>query len=137
MLQAFRESAQCEYEHLKIVIFRVMQEALNNIAKYSEAESATVSLANKRGTLELTLADNGKGFDLESVLAVEESGRGLGLTSMKERAELSDGSFSIESSIGKGTRIRACWKVGQQATTPLEYPPPVLTDTSTGMRGRA
>jgi len=107
-------------EHLKIVMFRVMQEALNNIAKYSEAESATVSLVGRDGAIELIIADNGKGFDVEGALAVEESGRGLGLTSMRERAELSGGAFLLESAIGEGTRLKVCWKVGRQTAALLD-----------------
>ena len=59
----------------------------------------------------MALQDNGRGFNLEEVLSVDTAKRGFGLTSMKERAELSGGSFAIESSVGEGTTIRATWKI--------------------------
>jgi len=94
---------------LKTTIFRVSQEALNNVAKHSKATDVTLSLQKANGMLELTIQDNGQGFNMEDVLSRGSSGNGLGLTSMRERVELSDGSFSIESRIGEGTIIRASW----------------------------
>jgi len=94
---------------LKTTIFRVSQEALNNIAKHSKATNVTLLLQRANGMLELTIQDNGQGFNMEDVLSRGSSGNGLGLTSMRERVELSDGSFSIESRIGEGTIIRASW----------------------------
>jgi PAS domain S-box-containing protein len=94
---------------LKIVIFRVVQEALHNIAKYSEAELVNLFLGKTKGKIELTIEDNGVGFDLQSTLSSENEKRGLGLASMKERTELSGGIFTIESAREVGTTIRACW----------------------------
>jgi signal transduction histidine kinase len=51
------------------------------------------------------------GFDLEEILSPERSKRGLGLSSMRERTELSGGAFTIESTPGKGTTIRASWPI--------------------------
>lgn len=96
-------------EPLKIVMFRLIQEACNNIAKYSEADSATIALVETGNVLELTITDDGKGFEPESVLTMDYSGSGLGLTSMRERTELSGGSFVLESSLGKGTKLQARW----------------------------
>ncbi len=95
---------------LKIVIYRVLQEALNNIAKHSHADLVRLYLRKTDGKIALVISDNGRGFDLEHVLSVKKSRRGLGLTSMKERAELSGGTFSIESSKGSGTTLLASWK---------------------------
>ena len=97
-------------DSLKIVIYRLLQEALNNIAKHSQADLVRLSLKETDGKIELAIYDNGRGFDLGHVLSVEESKRGLGLTGMKERTELSEGSFSIESSKGAGTTVRASWQ---------------------------
>ena len=55
--------------------------------------------------------DNGQGFDLEKVLASGNTNRGLGLTNMRERIELSGGSFEVESTKGKGTIVRGWWPV--------------------------
>jgi PAS domain S-box-containing protein len=98
--------------HLRTAIFRVMQEALNNIAKHSKADLVHLSLQKTDGTIELAIQDNGMGFNLMEVLSVEGSKRGLGLTSMRERTELSGGSFVIESTRGRGTVIRALWPPG-------------------------
>ena len=95
---------------LKIIIYRVLQEAFNNIAKHSEADLVLLSLRKKDGTIELAVEDNGLGFNLEDLLSVESPKRGLGLASMKERTELSGGFFAIVSTRGKGTIIRATWK---------------------------
>jgi PAS domain S-box-containing protein len=98
---------------LKIVIFRVTQEGMNNIAKHSKADLVHLSLRKMDGRIELVLKDNGQGFDLKKVLGSESTKRGLGLTSMRERTELSGGSFNIESSKGKGTIVRASWPLNQ------------------------
>jgi len=94
---------------LKIVIFRVTQEAMNNIAKYSKADLARLSLRKLDNRMELAIQDNGQGFNPEKVTGSESGRRGLGLTSMRERVELSGGSFYIESFEGNGTTIRAAW----------------------------
>lgn len=94
---------------LKTIIYRVLQEAFNNIARHSEADLVRLSLKKTNGAIGLTVEDNGLGFDLQDVLAGESSKRGLGLASMKERTELSGGSLSIESTRGAGTIIRASW----------------------------
>ncbi|MBI5602948.1 MAG: hypothetical protein HY879_06300 [Deltaproteobacteria bacterium] len=96
---------------LKIVIFRILQEALNNAAKYSQSEWVTLSFVKRDQTLDLVIDDSGAGFDLNALLAGDNHKRGLGLTSMKERTELSGGVFSIESTPGSGTRIRASWPI--------------------------
>ena len=90
---------------LKVVIYRVLQETLNNIAKHSEAEQVYISLWKQDGKIELTIEDNGIGFDPET------SRKGLGLVSMKERVEFSGGMLAIESDLGSGTTIRATWTI--------------------------
>jgi signal transduction histidine kinase len=96
-------------ESLKTVIYRVLQEALNNVAKHSGAGSVTIFLAKRADTIELTIEDNGRGFDLKEALDIDGSERGFGLGSMKERIELSGGSFSLESVRREGTTVRASW----------------------------
>jgi signal transduction histidine kinase len=92
-------------ESLKTALFRVMQEAMNNIAKHSKADLVRLSLRKIEDRIELSIEDNGAGFNLENIR------RGLGLTSMRERAELSGGTFVLESATGKGTTIKASWTV--------------------------
>jgi signal transduction histidine kinase len=100
-----------ERQILKIVIFRVVQEALTNVVKHSNANLVRVSLRRENGKIELTVDDNGAGFDMEEMLSSEQSETGLGLGSMKERTELSGGSFLIESEKGTGTTVKASWDV--------------------------
>jgi len=94
---------------LKVVIYRTLQEAMNNIAKHSEADLASLSLLKTEGKVELLVQDNGRGFDLKKATGSENSRQGFGLISMRERTELSGGSFSIDSIEGEGTTIRAWW----------------------------
>ncbi|MGA2228945.1 MAG: PAS domain-containing protein [Syntrophobacteraceae bacterium] len=98
-------------ESLKINIFRIAQEALNNVAKHSKAEWVDISLSKNGGEIELVVSDDGVGFDLDLMLQTSTA-RSLGLTVMRERAELTGGSFSIDSTLGGGTTIRTCWRVG-------------------------
>jgi signal transduction histidine kinase len=98
-------------ENLKIVIYRITQEAMNNLAKYSQADQAHISLQKRDGHLEFVVQDNGIGFDTQKVFSLQNTRKGLGLTSMRERAELSGGSSSIESAEGKGTTIKVSWKI--------------------------
>jgi signal transduction histidine kinase len=94
---------------LKIVVYRILQEALNNVVKHSGAGMVTISLAKKDNTVNLAIEDNGCGFDLEEAFSVEISKRGFGLGSMKERTELSGGTFVINSAEGEGTSVLASW----------------------------
>jgi PAS domain S-box-containing protein len=96
---------------LKTVAFRVTQEAMNNSAKHSEANIVRLSLRKINDRIELLIEDNGRGFDLEKAFDSENERRGLGLTSMRERIELSGGSFAIDSAKGKGTIVRAWWHI--------------------------
>ena len=95
---------------LKITIYRILQEAMNNVARHSRATELSLSLKEEDGRLHLTIRDNGVGFDTDPTAPQERLDRGLGLASMKERTELSSGKFSIESRPGFGTTILASWK---------------------------
>ena len=92
-------------DSLKTPIFRISQEAMNNIAKYSKACLVNLSLRKEDKKILLTIQDDGQGFDLDTVR------KGMGLSTMKERAQLSGGSFDLESVIGKGTLIRVSWPI--------------------------
>jgi signal transduction histidine kinase len=94
---------------VKTVIYRVLQEALNNISKHSKTTLVNISLQKKGGTIEFTIQDHGQGFDLNAVISQKNYEKGLGLSGMRERTHLSGGAFSIESSRGIGTTIRASW----------------------------
>jgi PAS domain S-box-containing protein len=87
---------------ISLCLFRVLQEALQNAAKHSGAQSIEVGLCGTPGELELTIRDCGRGFDPQTVV----SGRGLGLTSMRERVGLVKGTISISSRPTSGTEIK-------------------------------
>jgi PAS domain S-box-containing protein len=94
---------------LKTVIFRVLQEGLNNIAKHSRAKLVSLFLRKTGPVINLVIRDYGQGFDLSKAQSPGDTTHGFGLKSMRERTELSDGSFDIKSTLGKGTIIRASW----------------------------
>lgn len=100
---------------LKTVIYRVIQKALNNIAKHSRADRVHLSLSKLDGKIELAIKDNGVGFVLEDALSIESARRGFGLSGMRERVELSGGAFSIESQKGSGTTVQALWSASKRA----------------------
>jgi len=97
-------------ENLKIIIFRIIQEAMNNSAKHSRAKKICLGLAFQDGSIVLRVSDDGVGFDRTAV-ASKVHGVKFGLTSMRERAELSGGKLEIESALGVGTTISVSWKI--------------------------
>ena len=86
-------------------LFRIAQEALQNILKHATATKVTISLSIVAGHIKLTITDDGKGFvpQRTSFLPTES---GWGLTNTRERAELIGGSFRVHSVLGKGTTIK-------------------------------
>jgi signal transduction histidine kinase len=86
---------------IETACFRIVQEALSNVAKHARARHVEVTLTAQGGTLEVTVRDDGVGFNVERVHT------GLGLVGMSERAELAGGSLDIESAPGAGTTLRA------------------------------
>jgi PAS domain S-box-containing protein len=94
---------------LKIEIFRIVQEALNNIAKHSKATRVNLFLALDAGTIQLSIEDNGDGFEVKPAASANHPTSGIGLFSMRERTERSGGVFLMETLIGKGTKLHATW----------------------------
>ena len=92
---------------LMLCLFRVVQEALQNVIKYSQAKEVSVHLAGSPAGLTLSIVDDGVGFDLDAVWA-----KGVGLVSMNERLDSIGGFLEIRSSPGCGTRV--------EATVPLD-----------------
>ena len=88
---------------IALCFFRVLQESLQNAVKHSGTKHFEVRLTGMANELELTVRDSGVGFDPENGFR----GRGLGLTSMKERLKLVHGKLSVESHTAQGTVIRA------------------------------
>ena len=83
-------------------VFRILQEALNNVSKYAATERVHMRLGASSGRIELTVRDEGAGFAEDGV-----SDTSLGILGMRERAELLGGTFSISSREGAGTEVRA------------------------------
>jgi signal transduction histidine kinase len=83
-------------------LYRILQEALNNIQKYARARRVSVILERRHGHLQMVIEDDGCGFE---VTQAREAGRSIGLASMTERAALAGGVCEIESSLGQGTTI--------------------------------
>lgn len=94
---------------LRTPIFRILQEAGRNAITHGKADRISVSLSKERGVLELAIEDNGKGFDPRALSGKRKLHHGLGLQSMRERAELSCGIYEIKAAPGKGTQIRVRW----------------------------
>ena len=84
-------------------LYRIAQEALNNVSKHSQADNVVILLKLHREKISLIIEDNGRGFDLEEER--ENNKRGVGISSMRERADLIGGSFEIETAPGDGTTI--------------------------------
>jgi two-component system sensor histidine kinase UhpB len=85
-------------------LYRIAQEALNNVAKHAQARSAVVLLDRSAARVSLIVEDDGKGFDVARQL---RSGERFGVTGMRERTLLLGGAFDVESTPGKGTTIVA------------------------------
>jgi len=89
----------------ELIIFRIVQEALNNISKHARATQAGVAIDFSNTRVDVTVSDNGIGFDLpESVGDLSHSGK-LGLLGMQERVTLLSGTLKISSEQGKGTIV--------------------------------
>lgn len=88
---------------ISLCLFRVLQEALHNAIRHSNARRFDVHLSGTTGAVQLAVRDEGRGFDPEAAVR----GRGLGLTSMKERLKLVGGELIIESRVKQGTAVVA------------------------------
>jgi signal transduction histidine kinase len=90
----------------QIIIYRIVQEALNNIIKHARARSITISLDYDSRETMLRIADDGAGFDLPAVHEAGRSDKGTGLGNLFHRARLIDAILTVESRPGQGTLIQ-------------------------------
>lgn len=90
----------------EITLFRVFQEALSNVLKHAGAKHLAVGLAYSGGRLQLSMKDDGRGFDAEAARRHALSGKSLGLLGMQERVRLAGGEILMDSAPGKGTEVR-------------------------------
>lgn len=87
--------------YLEVMLFRAVQELLGNAARHSQSSQVKILLDLGEDRVRVSVDDNGKGFDPESV----QQGNSLGLKLIRERAEMLGGTFEVDSALGKGTRV--------------------------------
>ncbi|MDE3196639.1 MAG: histidine kinase, partial [Acidobacteriota bacterium] len=90
---------------VRTAVYRLVQEALQNVARHSKATHARIAVARTAAGLNLTVEDDGAGFDPSRT-------RGLGLLGMEERVRQLGGRLEVQSAVGKGTTVRASLPVG-------------------------
>jgi signal transduction histidine kinase len=99
---------------VETALFRVVQGAIGNIIKHSKAKNASIVLVYQPDEFSLSIRDDGQGFDVSKLTDVEESGRGRGLFSMRERIGFLGGTSGVESKTGAGTTVWARIPIGQE-----------------------
>jgi signal transduction histidine kinase len=109
------------------VLFRVAQEALNNVRKHAKATTARIEFTSADGILGMEIADNGRGFASEGKPGTDQTGR-LGLLGMQERVRHVNGSLTIKSAPGRGTRLRV--------RIPFDQKPPLAVRSGSSGAGR-
>jgi signal transduction histidine kinase len=104
--RAHLDSLEAISPKTQTAIFRLVQEALNNIRKHAHATNAEISIiVEATGEILLTIADDGQGFDVESVLQRPPGQSGVGLRGMRERTLAAGGRLTIDSAPGRGARL--------------------------------
>jgi two-component system, NarL family, sensor kinase len=102
----------------ELIVFRIVQEVLNNIIKHAKADKITVRANYETAKLQLTVTDDGQGVDLSPLNENDHSNFGLGIRNMHNRAKLINAGFSMNSTIGKGTEVKIILpKENNNATT--------------------
>lgn len=91
---------------LETVVFRIVQEGLNNVIKHSGAREARVAVGRNNGSLEIEIADSGRGFDPAHALSAAGGANGLGLRGIRDRIELFGGRLELHTAPGRGCRLR-------------------------------
>ncbi len=92
---------------VEIALYRIAQESLTNVARHAEADTVDIELLARDKFAELTIRDNGRGFDETESMNAREAGHGMGLISMRERAELLGGTCLVSSRPTDGTTVFA------------------------------
>lgn len=100
---------------VRISVYRIVQEALTNIVKHSQAASASIVIrCEDDGGISFSITDDGKGFDVEALSARSAADKGLGLASMRERARILNGALDVRSAPGRGTALIFSFPAGQE-----------------------
>ncbi len=92
-------------ESIETVLYRAVQEALTNITKHAAATTVSIILNERPGLLQLTIEDDGRGFDTGNLFVIEDGRRRFGLVGLRERLAHVGGSVQIESAPGKGSSL--------------------------------
>ncbi len=116
--------------HQQGVIFYIVEEAVGNARKHAEAELISIDIQRRGDVVVVAISDNGVGFDADAVNANYDQRGSLGMVNMRERAELLNGTLSIESAEGQGARITVVVPVRQE----LELSRPRKLKTNPAMR---
>lgn len=100
---------------IQLLVFRIVQEALNNIRKHSEATIAIVDVKFNTNSIDISISDNGKGFVIPNRISEMPATGKLGLAGMQERAQLLGGSIEIQSEPEKGSKVAIHVPLGETA----------------------
>jgi PAS domain S-box-containing protein len=110
-----RQELRCSFElddiaksfpaETEIVIYRIFQEVLTNIGKHARATRVEIAVKKRQDHVQLSINDNGNGFDVQQALAGTVGTGGMGLGSIEERVRMLDGTLQLWSEVGQGTRI--------------------------------
>jgi PAS domain S-box-containing protein len=92
-------------DEVQVNLYRIVQEALNNVLKHSSASSVNVVLSVRKADISLSVEDNGKGFEPSEIGESAQGWAGSGIVGMRERAEIMGGKMDVETSPGSGTTI--------------------------------
>ena len=90
----------------EIHVYRMIQEGVNNAVRHAEARAIAVTVCRQDGAVVITIADDGKGFDVNEPSLNANGRQGLGLTGLAERARMLGGTFTVQSTPGRGTTLR-------------------------------
>jgi signal transduction histidine kinase len=99
---------------VEAALFRFIQGAIGNISQHAQAKNVNITLEYHPDVFSIKISDDGQGFDVSEITDVEESGRGRGLFSMRERIGFLGGTSGIESAIGRGTTVWAKIPISQE-----------------------
>jgi two-component system NarL family sensor kinase len=97
---------------LELSLYRIFEEALDNIARHADATHIDISITRTDGDIQLVISDNGAGFDVDSVMSRRQPGGKFGFVAIRERVRLLHGTLQVDSASGSGTRL--------QVTVPFE-----------------
>jgi len=113
----------------ELLIFRIIQESINNIIKYAKAENIKITISYSYEYIKITINDDGIGFDPDTIFTNKKIGEMAGLKNMRQRAESLDGKLTIESTPGSGTALKVIIPINNKFTE--------NDQSSTGRRSQA